>query len=214
MAEFKKKLNEHLVGNYRNVREELWVEYNKQPAEERPDLCQFLDCILDDSFIGLEFSQQNLPSTLFNKEGSFYPLQIVETVSKCCPSLQEISFTISTHAFPISAEALWAKSFAGFKKLSKLKIDWFTSSKCIHFFTHIGSSCPNLKVLKPRKLPFQLDKQFALVLGLKAPLVVPFVKERMLQPERDNRLSKIPLDQTQTLLLFLLNKQLFSSSRY
>ena len=39
VAEFKKKLNEHLVGNYRNEREELWVEYNKQPAEERPDLC-------------------------------------------------------------------------------------------------------------------------------------------------------------------------------
>ena len=28
VAEFQKKLNEHLVGNYRNVREELWVEYN------------------------------------------------------------------------------------------------------------------------------------------------------------------------------------------
>jgi hypothetical protein len=109
VAEFQKKLNEHLVGNYRNVREELRVEYNKQPAEERPDLCKFLDCILDDSFIGLEFSQQNLPSTLFNKEGNFYPLQIVETVSKCCPSLQEISFTISTHELPRSAEALWAK---------------------------------------------------------------------------------------------------------
>jgi hypothetical protein len=123
-----------------------------------------------------------MPSPLFNNEGNFYPLQVVETVSKCCPSLKEISFTIETPQLPRSAEALWAKSFAGFKNLLKLKIDWFTPSKCIHFFTHLGSSCPNLKVLKLRKLPFQLDQQFALVLGLKAALLSPFVKEMVLQP--------------------------------
>ena len=108
---------------------------------------------------------------LFNKKGNFYPIQVVETVAKCCPSLQEISFVLETPQLPRSAEALWAKSFAGLKKLVTLKLSWSSPFKLVPFFTHLGSSCPNLKQLKMRELFFGLHQQLALVLGPKAELL-------------------------------------------
>ena len=154
-ANLKKLLDKYLVGTFSYVRHELWQIYNNQ-TEERPDLCQFLSCILDSSFISLEFGQHNRPTVLFGKEGHFYPIEVVETVSRLCPNLQDISFTITTPQLPKSAEALWSRSFANLKCLAKLKIDWTTPSSCIPFFTHLGTSCSNLKQLKIRTLPFRL----------------------------------------------------------
>ena len=176
----KKKLDEYLVGIFRHIREELWEEYNKRSADEnRPDLCLFLSCILDSNFNKLQFNPGNLPPVLFNKQGNFYLIELVEIVSKHCPSLQEISFVIETPQLPLSAETLWAKSFAGFKKLTTLKLDWSTPSNCISFFTHLGSSCPILQKLKLISLPFQLDQQLALVLGPRHQLLPLSAKEKI-----------------------------------
>ena len=107
----------------------------------------------------------------------------METVAKCCPSLQEISFVLETPQLPRSAEALWAKSFAGLKKLVTLKLSWSSPFKLVPFFTHLGSSCPNLKQLKMRELFFGLHQQLALVLGPKAELLPHSVKEEMQEAE-------------------------------
>ena len=161
-----------------SAREELWEEYNKQPGDQnRPDLCLFLGCILDNDFNKLQFNPGNLPPVLFNKQGNFYLIELVEIVSKHCPSLQEISFVIKTLQLPRSAEALWAKSFAGLKRLTTLRLDWSTPSNCISFFTHLGSSCSKLQKLKLRRLPFKLDQQLALVLGPRLQLLPHSVKE-------------------------------------
>ena len=183
VANLKKMFDDFLVGKtFSYVRHELWQIYNNQ-TEERPDLCQFLSCILDSSFISLEFGQHNLPTVLFGKEGHFYPIEVVETVSRLCPNLQDISFTITTPQLPKSAEALWSRSFANLKCLIKLKIDWTTPSSCIPFFTHLGTSCSNLKQLKIRTLPFRLEQQLALVLGMKAKLIPLLIKEMMLDKD-------------------------------
>ena len=180
VANLKKMFDDFLVGkSFSYIRHELWHVYNNQ-RKERPDLCQFLSCILDSSFISLEFGQHNLPTVLFGKEGHFYPIEVVETVSRLCPNLQDISFTITTPQLPKSAEALWSRSFANLKCLAKLKIDWTTPSSCIPFFTHLGTSCSNLKQLKIRTLPFRLEQQLALVLAKKNKQLI-YIKKKSKQ---------------------------------
>jgi hypothetical protein len=58
------------------------------------------------------------------------------------------------------------------KNLSKLKLNLSTSSDCIPFFTNLGTSCPNLKILHlGHTFPFELNQQLALILGQRAALL-------------------------------------------
>jgi len=132
----------------------------------KPDLCHLLDCILDDKFLSLDFDPKDFPSSMLTDDGKFCLIQLLNTIARHCPSFQQFVFTtFETNKLPKSSEALFAKSLGNLKKLTTLELDWETESDCIGFFTHLGSSCPNLEKLKLKQMPFQLEQQLALVLG-------------------------------------------------
>ena len=194
----REKLDECLVGRFgKIIRQELWKHFiNHKLNEEQPDLCLFLGSILNgNSFNTLSISQQNLPPNLFDKEDNFYLIQLVETVAHYCPTLQEIAFNINTircNSFPISSEALWAKSFSSLTKLTKLELNWITdTASATQFLTHLGYSCPKLKVLKIRKMPFLLDQQLALILGKKAEIFSLYLKEEFHEVDKNNLAEKL-----------------------
>ena len=162
------KLDEYLVGTYSPFRHELCDEFNNHIASKEknlPDMDSFLNCILDDSFKSLEVTQEDFPPDLLTEEGKYYPVQLVETVSHHCPSLQMIHFTIGNWQLPRSSEQLWANALGSLSYLTVLKLTWDCPSDALQFFSHLGTCCPHLKCLKLRNLPFQLDQQLALVLG-------------------------------------------------
>ena len=190
IQEVRKLFDENLVTAYRHVREWMLEEYNDHAII--PDLCQLLDCILDDKFLSLDFNPEDFPSSMLTDDGKFYLIQLVNTISRHCPSLQEIVFpTFETNKLPKSSEALFAKSLGNLKKLTTLELKWETESDCIGFFTHLGSSCPNLEKLKLKAMPFQLEQQLALILGSEAKLIPLNLKKKMWGEER--RLTTYPV---------------------
>jgi len=186
ITKVREKLNQYLVGTYNRIREQLCFEYNSNGVLEWPDLSLFLNCILNDSFSVLDFEKDHLhhhPSTL-SLGDHCSPITIVNTAAQWCPSLHKISFVIEPSELPLrSWEAQWIKSLAQFKILAKLELTWLSTSDCIQFFTHLGSSCPNLKHLKLKQLPFQLNQQLALVLGKQAALIPLSAREELWRPD-------------------------------
>ena len=185
VKELREKLDQYLVGTYNHVREQLCYLYNSHEVSDRPDLCLFLNCILNNSFSVLDFEKDHLhQSSILPLDDHCSPITIVNTAAQWCPSLRKIAFVIEHSELPLKSwEAQWIQSFAQFKFLAKLELTWLSSSDCIQFFTHLGSSCPNLKHLKLKQLPFQLDQQLALVLGKQAALIPLSVKEDLWRSE-------------------------------
>jgi len=99
--------------------------------------------------------------------------------SRRCPTLREITFSNETSSLPRLSETMFARALGSLNLMTKLKLNWKTNSPCIEFFSHLGSSCPNLKQLELKRMPFQLDQQLAFVLGSKAQLIPSSVKEKM-----------------------------------
>ena len=185
IQEVRKLFNENLVTAYRHVREWMLEEYSNDHAI-KPDLCHLLDCILDNKFLSLDFDPEDFPSSMLTDDGKFCLIQLMNTIARHCPSFQELVFpTFETKKLPKSSEALFAKSLGNLKKLTTLELDWETESDCIGFFTHLGSSCPNLEKLKLKQMPFQLEQQLALVLGSKAKLIPLNLKKKIWGDEED-----------------------------
>lgn len=182
----REKLDQYLVGiTYNQIREQLCYEYNSHGVFDRPDLSHFLNCILNDSFRVLDFENDHLhqSSNLLLQDHSS-PITIVNTAAQWCPSLHKISFVLEPSELPFKSwEAQWVQSLGQFEFLAKLELTWFSSGDCIPFFTHLGTSCPYLKHLKLKQMPFQLNQQLALVLGKQAALIPASAKQELWKSE-------------------------------
>jgi len=199
VAAIREKLDQDLVGIYRDVRKwlpsiYLYLLHNEEniapPTAENQaqrsssvsvDFCLLLDCILDKQFTEFHFCRHHICDE--GSPNNFYPLKIVETVSRhCAESMADISFALhdddkNSLKLPKSIEAPWARSFASLTALTKMDIYGVSTeeSDCIQFFSHLGSSCPNLKQLELNSFPFGRKQQLALVLGDKAQQVIPLI---------------------------------------
>ena len=210
-------LDEYLVGVHSHYRDYLFFCFpSENQGEQRPDLCLFLDCILDDSFSNLSFFKDCFHSTPPQEEGDqFYPIKLVETISRRCPSVKEIVFYGVEWESSRSSKALWAQALGSLKNLTKLDIgSWSTKSDNMQFFSYLGSSCPNLKYLELDKWPFQLDQQFALVLGPKAKFIPLPVKKKMMGLRSYLHLLHFSdQDVTQSSAVLILHEMLQSSEK-
>ena len=207
VAAIREKLDQDLVGIYRDVRKWLLSiylyllhneeniappitenEYNpRRSSSVSVDFCLLLDCILDKQFTEFHFFRHHIcdeAEAANDSPNNFYPLNIVETVSRhCAESMADITFSLrdddkNSLKLPKSIEAPWARSFASLTALTKMDIYGVSiteESDCIQFFTHLGSSCPNLKQLELKSFPFGRKQQLALVLGDKAQQVIPLL---------------------------------------
>ena len=167
--EIRKKLDHYLVKLPSQLRRKLWIEYKTEAKKKRnvssiqlPDLCLFLNCILDNSFEELDFIHPMAPD---NQDS--YPIKLMEIITQRCPLLTSFTFVCNKWNAGIELETQFAQSFKKLRCLTKLRINWYEpASDCIHLFANLGHSCPQLKQLGFfSSVPFGLVQQMALLLG-------------------------------------------------
>ena len=176
VADIREYLDEYLVGVYSHFRKKLLIEFNKQLLEgdkQTPDLCFFLDCVLDDSFIKFKNNPQCVikgePITSSQKQS-----KILTVISSRCPQLSHFK-TWNLNLRPQGCQNIFLSSLKKLEHLTHLELDCSFNDDNL-FFSQLGEACPKLThLILGHDKEFKQNQQINLVLGPRAKLFLQYV---------------------------------------
>ena len=169
----KAQLDEYLVSWYSHLRPQLIQRFihNYSNIFHSKLQLSFLDAVLDQSFTSFDLKviKQDLILCLVD------PTQLLEIVSRRSPLLQTLDLTFCSHKLELAPEVdpRFGLLLGKLTHLTSLTLSFQTTGKCLHFFTSLGQSCPQLVTLRVGRVPFGTEQVLALVLGSKRALLPP-----------------------------------------